>query len=150
VNYEVPTLLDPSFQQGFDQLTRSGVSYRSKSRGFRTDAFDQAEEVGRQEAIYNWAKSWSTEVIESQLEALSSEKAIEKELMAGEWFEMIRVAKEAGRYDEFEKWNTWRRNMRSLHQALSKVYKERVTEKADRLSPKPTSRSKGIFGFLKR
>ena len=150
MNYEVPSLLDPSFQQAFDQLTRSGVSYRSQRQGFVTESFDQAEEVGRQEAIYHWAKSWSIEVIESQLEALSSEKAIEKDLMAGEWMEMIRVAKEAGRYQEFNKWNTWRRNMRSLHQALSKVYKERVTEKADRLSPRTSSRSKGIFGLFKR
>lgn len=148
MNYDTPLLGDEQFNKMFDDLRNRTLCYKSTHMGQVSADFRDAEEHARQDAIYNFAQIWSLDTIETQLEALSSTKILEKDLMATEWFEMVRQAKEAGQYEEFEKWNNWRRDMRTLHRVLSKVYKERLDEKAAKLAPKEPKRKKGFLGLF--
>jgi len=150
MNYDTPPLGDKQFNKMFDDLRNHNLCYKSTHLGQVTAEFRDAEEHARQDAIYHFAQIWSLEAIETQLEALSASKILEKDLMATEWCEMGRQARDAGQYEQFEKWNNWRRDMRSLHRALSKIYRERLDEKAAKLAPKEPKKYKrflGIFGL---
>ncbi len=135
MNYETPSLGDTSFSKFYNDLRR-----RSE--------FSEAIEEDRQEMIYHFASNLSTSLIETQLEALSGEEILQKDPMFTEYLEMSRIAKEKGQYDEYQRWEKWRRDMRSLHRGLARVYKERLDEKVARLAPKQPKKKKSFLGIF--
>lgn len=148
MKYSTPDLGDKSFCKIFNDIRSSEITYKSTHIGIQTCLFSQAEEHARQSAICRFASTLSTELIETQLEALSTEDVLENDFMATEWFEMVRKAKENGEYEEFERWDNWRRDMRSLHRGLARVYRERLDEKAARLAPIQPKKKKSFFGIF--
>jgi len=147
MEYELKRIGDGKLLQAFDEFRNREILYKHSALGFCKAHFSEAEERARQEEIYYFCQMWSTDRLETQLEALSKEKSLEKDIMADVFFEMLREAKEAGKYAEFKEWCDWRRDMRSLHRGLSKVFKERLDEKHAKYAPKQKAKKAWFWSW---
>ncbi len=149
MRYAIKHAGDRDLLESFDECRRREVTYKHKHLGVVTQPFKDATEYGRAELVEQYAHLWTTDQIERQLEALTNDEILQKDIMLSELSTLISEAKKNGEIEEFMEWFTWHRDMRTLHRILAHIFKTRLEAKSQKYTPVRKKRNKflEILGF---